>query len=194
MNNLTKDKWDKNYNACSSDFPSAADVLLRNLHLLPENGTALDLACGRGANAMCLARNGLTVSAWDISSSALQILSNAADEQKLTINTDSRDVSKHPPEGDTFDIIVVSHFLDRNLMDDIKNAINANGLIFYQTFIKDKVDETGPGNPDYLLDNNELLNYFKDWNIIYYREEGKIGNTNDGFRNKAMLIAQKPYK
>ena len=192
MSNQTKDKWDKHYNSCSNELATPAEVLFHNQHLLPAQGTALDLACGRGANAICLAENGLTVTAWDISSSALEHLSHYAKEKGLTIYAGTRDVSKLPPEPDSFDVIVVSRFLDRALIDDIRNAIKSDGLIFYQTFIKDKVNESGPCNPDYLLDKNELLYFFKDWKIIFYREEGHIGNVDSGFRNQAMIIAQKP--
>lgn len=191
MNNKSKDKWEKHYSSCSNEFPAAIEVLLQNQHLLPEKGTALDLACGRGANAICLAENSLTVSAWDISSSALEQLSYQAKEKKLSINIVTRDVSARPPETETFDVIVVSRFLDRNLIVNIKKAIKQNGLIFYQTFIKDKANDTGPKNPDYLLDSNELLIFFEGWKIIYYREEGCLGNIKEGFRNQAMLIAQK---
>jgi tellurite methyltransferase len=192
LNNKIKDKWDKHYSACSSNYPEAAEVLLQNQHLLPNEGTALDLACGRGANALCLAENGLTVSAWDISPAALEQLTNQAKNKNLNIELETRDVSIQTPDDNSFDIIVVSRFLDRKLIGPIKNAINKNGLIFYQTFIKDKANESGPNNPDYLLDSNELLKMFNDWKIIVYREEGIIGNTGAGFRNQAMLIAQKP--
>ena len=192
MNDKIKEKWDKNYNSCSSDYPSPAEVLRQNLHLLPAHGAALDLACGRGANAVCLAENGLTVSAWDISVSALEHLAAKANERKLDIILEARDISKQPPELDSFNVIIVSNFLERELIDDIRKAIKPDGLIFYQTFIKDKVKTTGPSNPDFLLDNNELLTFFKDWQIIFYREEGLLGNTDSGFRNQAMLIAQKP--
>ncbi len=126
MNNKTKDKWNKHYHSCSIEFPVAAEVLLQNQHLLPKQGTALDLACGRGANAICLAENGLTVSAWDISSAALEQLSLQANEKGLTVNTEVKDVSKQPPEKETFDVIVTSRFLDRNLIPHIKNAIKLN--------------------------------------------------------------------
>lgn len=192
MNKQTKDKWDKHYKSCSTDLPKAADVLYQNQHLLPASGDALDLACGRGANAVCLAENGLAVSAWDISPSALEILTSIANEKKLIINCETRDIVLQPPEPDSFDIIVVSNFLERELVDMIKRAIKPGGLIFYQTFIKDKVDEIGPKNPDYLLNCNELLTFFSDWNILHYREEGMTGNTEKGFRNQAMIIAQKP--
>ena len=192
MNNQTKDKWDKHYNSCANELPRPTEVLFHNQHLLPVQGAALDLACGRGANAICLAENGLTVTAWDISSSALEYLSHNAKEKGLTVNFEARDISKLPPEADSFDVIVVSRFLDRNIIPDIRNAIKSYGLIFYQTFINDKVNGTGPDNPDYLLDKNELLFFFKDWKIIFYREEGQIGNVDKGFRNQAMIIAQKP--
>jgi len=192
LNNKTKDKWDKNYNSCSSEYPSVAEVLQQNQHLLPAQGTALDLACGRGANAICLAENGLNVTAWDISSSALEHLATKVQEMNLEINLESRDILEIPPKANTFDVITVSNFLERNLIDDIKNAIKSDGLIFYQTFIKEKVSNKGPTNPDYLLGNNELLTTFNDWNIILYREEGILGNIENGFRNQAMIIAQKP--
>ncbi len=167
-------------------------MLYQNQHLLPSSGDALDLACGRGANAVCLAENGLAVSAWDISTTALKILTSIANEKKLVINYEARDVVLQPPEPDSFDVIVVSNFLERGLVDVIKEAIKTNGLIFYQTFIRDKVDEIGPKNVDYLLNCNELLTFFRDWNILHYREEGTTGNTAKGFRNQAMIIAQKP--
>ncbi len=192
MDNQIKDKWNKHYHSCSNKRSVPAEVLFQNQHLLPEVGTALDLACGRGANAICLAENGLTVSAWDISELALEQLSLCAKEKKLSLSSELRNVSEQPPAADTFDVIVVSHFLDRALMNDIRSAIKPEGLIFYQTFIKEKVDKSGPKNPDYLLDNNELLTIFNNWKIICYKEEGKTGNINAGFRNQAMIIAQKP--
>ena len=191
MNDKTKEKWDKNYDSCSSNYPSPAEVLRQNQHLLPTQGTALDLACGRGANAICLAENGLSVSAWDISASALEHLSNQALKKHLKIEFESRDITEHPPEKNSFDVIAVSNFLERELIGDIRNAIKPDGLIFYQTFIIDKVSNVGPSNPDYLLEKNELLNLFNDWNIIYYKEEGSAGRVNEGFRNQAMIIAQK---
>ncbi|MAS82894.1 MAG: SAM-dependent methyltransferase [Legionellales bacterium] len=191
MNDKIKKKWDENYDSCLSNYPSPAEVLRLNQHLLPKQGTALDLACGRGANAICLAENGLSVSAWDISISALKHLSSEALKKNLKIKFESRDISKKPPASDSFNVITVSHFLDRELIDDIKNAIKKNGLVFYQTFIINKVNDVGPNNPDYLLEKNELLDLFNDWNTIYYREEGTTGKIDEGFRDQAMLIAQK---
>ncbi|MGB1799342.1 MAG: class I SAM-dependent methyltransferase [Gammaproteobacteria bacterium] len=196
MSNSIKDKWEKRYQSSVTDtedkYPSAVEVLRNNQHLLPESGSALDLACGLGANAICLAEHGLTTSAWDISASALEQLTNYSKKYNLHIITKERDVTPHPPVVNSFDVIVISRFLDRNLIPHIKNAIKPKGLIFYQTFTKEKVNQSGPSNPDFLLDKNELLNCFHDWQILFYREEGITGNIKLGFRNQAMLVAEKP--
>ncbi len=192
MKRTDKQKWNARYGKATNALPAAAEVLVDNLHLLPSSGTALDLACGRGGNALLLARQGLQTSAWDISDSAIEQLNTVALKQQLSLSTEARDVSSYPPEPGSFDVIVVSRFLDRELMPALRNAIKPDGLIFYQTFIRDLVSDSGPTNPDYLLAENELLSIFSDWTVRAYREEGSIGNQENGFRNQAYLVAQKP--
>lgn len=178
--------------ALARGLPPPAEVLGQNQHLLPASGRALDLASGRGANALCLARRGLAVAAWDKSATALATLALTARQHALHIACQRRDISRRPPEPASFDVIVVSRFLDRGLMAAIKRALRQHGLIFYQTFTKEKIDDRGPRNPAYLLDKNELLGFFNDWPLLYYREEGQTGDIRRGFRNQAMLVAQKP--
>lgn len=191
LNNQIKNKWDKYYDSNIKGPPSPSEVLYFNQHLLPVKGSALDLACGYGSNAICLAMNGLNVSAWDISKIALEKLSLRSKEFDFIINCEIRDVLQQPPEPDTFDIIVISKFLDRKLIKHIRHAIKPNGLIFYQTFIKDRIIKSGPENPNYQLNENELLDFFEDWKLIFYKEEGMIGDLSRGFRNQAMIISQK---
>ena len=192
MSNPDKQKWDACYASSTEHVLLPCEFLLDYQHLLPEQGSALDLACGRGGNAIFLAEHGLNVEAWDISSKAIELLNQSAQDRKLSINVQARDVVANPPEADSFDIIVVSRFLDRTLIPKIRAAIKSGGLIFYQTFIQDKINDKGPSNPEYLLDKNELLSFFNDWRILLYHEEGSVGNIEQGFRNQAMLIAQKP--
>ena len=77
------------------------------------------------------------------------------------------------------------------MIKNIKNAIKSNGLIFYQTFTKNITDKSGPKNPNYKLDDNELLEFFSDWKLIFYKEEGGIGDLKNGIRNQAMIVSQK---
>lgn len=184
-------KWDSIYREETHGAPHAAAVLVDNLHLLPARGKALDAASGLGANALLLAESGLQTHAWDISGVALKRLAQSALERGLTVQTEQRNIVENPPEPESFDVIVVSRFLDRKLTPHLINALRSDGLIFYQTFIKDKQAGIGPGNPDYLLNRNELLHLFQPLNIVLYREEGIIGDIKAGFRNEAMLIAQR---
>ncbi len=184
-------KWDNIYRTGDHGSGEACQVLTEHIHLLPTTGSALDLACGMGGNAILLARQGLVTSAWDISETAIRKLDALAKQQNLRITTRVIDVTRNPLLYDSFDIIVVSRFLERQLVPDIKQAIRTDGLIFYQTYTKVRVDEKGPKNPDYLLTDNELLSLFHDFRILFYREEGTTGNPERGCRNEAMLVAQK---
>ena len=48
-------KWNRIYSQLGQESYSAVQVLIENDFLLPSTGTALDLACGSGANAIFLA-------------------------------------------------------------------------------------------------------------------------------------------
>ena len=185
------EKWNRIYATAGQDGCDPALVLRDYLHLLPEQGRALDLACGRGGNAVVLAKLGLDTSAWDISSTVISRLAKTSRNDQLGIKTEIRDVVSRPPAPGTFDVITVSRFLERKLVPRLIEALRPRGLIYYQTFIREKTGAAGPGNPDYLLEPNELLELFRPLRIILYREEGNIGKTDKGFRNEAMLIAQK---
>lgn len=181
-------KWDEYYKTASHS--SASRVLLENQHLLPNNGLALEIACGLGNNALLLAEQGLETHAWDISSVGIEQLQNKAQEKDLVIIGGVRDAVADPPAVASFDVIVVTHFLDRCLMPHLLVALKPQGLLFYQTFIKTKIDDTGPKNPDFLLDDNELLSLCASLHLLVYREEGQCGKTAQGFRNLAMLVGQ----
>jgi len=183
-------RWDACYSS-SSEFPSAAEVLQQNPHLLPKQGKALDLACGLGANVFLLASHGLQTSAWDISPVAIEKLKVSAGEKGFDVDVQTRDVVARPPEPESLDVIVVHRFLDRKLFPTLINALKPEGLLYYQTFIKKKVSDSGPSNPDYRLDSNELLKLCAPLQILFYREEACVGDITKGFRDMAMLVGLK---
>lgn len=189
-----REKWDRIHLEATAGEPVAARVLADFHHLLPPRGTALDLACGRGGNALLLARAGLETHAWDISAVALERLTEYASRKGLVIHTRQSDVNIVPPEAGSFDVIVVSRFLERIIAPALVTALRPRGLLFYQTFTVDKDPAVGPRNPAYLLERGELLTLFAGLRPVVYREEGRIGDTEQGFRNEAMLVALKDSK
>ena len=192
MSGTDRVKWDHIYESSGVDETAKPCLVMSShSHLLPAAGTALDLACGRGATALYLAARGYATRAWDISEVVIQGLADQARQRGLPLTAQQRDVTANPPEPESFDIIVVSRFLDRTLAPAICAALKEQGLLFYQTFIREQVSGFGPRNPAYRLQANELLHLFSPLHLIYYHEEGCVGNTELGFRNEAMLIAQK---
>lgn len=191
MSNDIKTKWNARHAAASGgDEPVA--VLKDYAYLLPATGRALDLACGRGRNALFLAQQGLQVDAWDIAEVAIEQLAAIAQEQQLPITAEVRDVVEQPLPGETYDVVLVSYFLERELARPLIQALKPNGLLFYQTFSRARVDDTGPGNPAFRLAPNELLQLFAPLQVLVYHDEDVVGDTRRGVRNVAQLVARKP--
>ena len=187
-----KEKWNDRYRDAANEIASAAYVLQENHHLLPEKGVALDLACGRGGNAILLAQHGLQVHAWDISDVVIETLQQQVKKLSLPVTTEVRDIELKPPEAEQFDVIVVSYFLERNIMQALVSALKPGGLIFYQTFIQERVSDRGPQRDAFRLGRQELLQLFSELDVIIYREEGLIGNTTTGLRDEALFVGRKP--
>ena len=185
-----REKWNDRYRA-AADKRQASRVLRENLHLLPCDGRALDLACGLGGNALLLAEQGLEVDAWDIADVPIAALQATAAERKLPIRARVRDVEADPPEPGTFDVIVVSYFLDRGIVPALMQALRPGGLIFYQTFIRQCVSDRGPQREEFRLDDQELLNLFSGLQVLFYREEGRVGDVQQGCRDEAMFIGRR---
>ena len=191
MNKPIVSKWNARYAYSGEPIPAPATVLSAGVRWLPaidsttQDGsnqhtpTALDLACGRAGNAHWLAQRGYRVSAWDISDTVIEEIRSRPGS--LIHDAAVRDVSEYPPAVQSFDIIVVSRFLDRNLCPAIVAALTPGGTLFYQTFTK------GLSNPDYLLAQNELLHLFTDLDILEYHEP----EPNARGKAEARLIARR---
>ena len=190
IDRTTQDKWDSRYRDAGS--PGApATVLVENAHLLPHHGTALDLACGLGANSLFLAGRGLRTYAWDISPVAIDKLRAVAVERGLPIVAEVKDALCDPLPPAHFDVIVVAHYLERALTQPIINALKVGGLLFYQTFTRTAVSGEGPQKDEWRLADGELLAMFAPLRPVVYREEGRLGDVGLGVRDKALLVAVK---
>jgi 2-polyprenyl-3-methyl-5-hydroxy-6-metoxy-1,4-benzoquinol methylase len=134
MSTAQENKWNRFYLEAEAGNQAPTEVLSDNAYLLPNSGTALDLACGLGANAIFLAELGMTVTALDISSIAIEKLRGYASRHAFRIEAKQDDISFTSLAPTAYDVIVISRFLDRTLTDAIINALKPGGLLFYQTF------------------------------------------------------------
>jgi len=184
-------KWDLRYTDMSYIDIDPTPLLIENSHLIPRVGRALDLACGLGVNALYLASLGLKTSAWDLSPVAIETLQQKALAVGVELNAEVCDLALAPLPVDAFDLIYVGHFLERSLAPQIEMALRPGGLLFYETWVVDKVSDEGPSNPEFLLGENELLDLFPTLKVRYFRDEGRLGDLDQGERNRSMLIAQR---
>ena len=186
-----RDKWNRIYGQVENVQFSAVSVLAENAFLLPKVGAALDLACGLGGNALFLAKRGLKTKAWDISEVACDFLQKKAHLEELEVDVQPRKIDTNCFFDCHFDVIVISRFLDRSLCHGIISALKPGGLLFYQTYCREKTSSQGPSNPEYLLAENELLELFSPLRTVFFRENGNIGDPALGLRNEAQFIGLK---
>ena len=66
--------------------------------------------------------------------------------------------------------IICFNYLQRSLIPQIKKGIRSGGMVVYETFIVDQAQFGRPRNPDHLLKHNELLDMFREFRCLRYRE------------------------
>jgi len=170
----------------NEDNLAASQFLMENVKLLPK-GRVLDVAMGSGRNAIYLAKLGFEVGGVDMSLEAVNTALESAEEVGVTIRAQVADLEgNYYIEKGAYDVIICFNYLQRSLISQIKDGLRQGGMVVYETFIIDQVQFGKPKNPDYLLKHNELLNMFREFRCLRYRE-----GVFEGPRAVASIIAQK---
>lgn len=156
--------------------------------LLPNEGRALDLACGTGRNCLWLARRGFDVVGVDLSAEALRQGRELASRDGLRVNWVEADVEAYSLASNELDVILCFYYRSPALYPRLRAALRPGGWLFCETYTLEQLRyDSGPRNPDHLLRPAELLSVFADWNVVYYRETAAD-------RGVASLVARKPAK
>ena len=191
MGTEDRKRWDEKHAAGrGEEAPSAflEEILSGRSWAVPP-GRALDVATGKGRNAIFLAAKGFRVDAVDISAAALQDARKAARAKGQAVHFIEADFDHADLPAAAYDLVVNFNFLDRALVPRIKNALKPGGHIIFETFLIDQKDIGHPKNPAYLLGHNELLDLFRDFRVLYYREGKFVEGGGESYR--AGLLAWK---
>ncbi len=169
---------------------------------------AIDIGCGQGRDSIFIAANGIKVTAIDIEEIATNQLKQIAIQDALPIITFCSDVRTYDFPENTYDIVVARTVLDHleqdaipSMIDRIKNCMRINGYVFITVFTQEDPGFTGDRNHvsecassvNYYFAPNELLNFFNDYRIFFYKEHIK-DDLSHGLAHKhgvAKLVAQK---
>jgi 2-polyprenyl-3-methyl-5-hydroxy-6-metoxy-1,4-benzoquinol methylase len=184
-------RWDRQYSSSAgADQPS--DYLRQILesdawHI--SRGLALDVAAGKGRNAILLAEMGFSVVGIDISTVALEEARRRADEKSLEITWLQADLEHIELLTGAYDLIVNFNYLQRSLFRQFRRALRPQGHVIFETYLIDQQAIGHPKNPAYLLDHNELLDHFRSLRVLCYREGQYSDRGEPAFR--AGIVAQK---
>jgi SAM-dependent methyltransferase len=167
---------------------TAAAWLTSHEALLPRRGAALDVACGRGRNALWLAERSFVVRAIDRDAAAIAALNDESRARGLPISAEVCDLESGECElgVNHFDVIVVTHYLHRPLFPHLVAALRPAGMLVYETFTTAQAERGKPSNPAFLLQPGELRGLVNGLEIVVERE----GDFDDRF--VASLIARRP--
>ena len=169
------------------DKPSA--LLREHLALIPR-GRALDIATGRGRNALFLAKAGFEVEGLDRNREALATCEEQAKQLGLrNLSLKEADLEQSSSiESNAYALIVNTYYLQRDLASTIVNALKVGGVLVFETFLIENHHRFNhPRRKEFCLEPNELLDLFKGLTVIYYNE----GTTANG-PYLASLVAKKP--
>ncbi len=154
--------------------------LLRVEPLLPREGSACDLACGSGRNAVFLAVRGRDVLGVDLLPDALaqaRLLARAAciaepgrARFRRADLTDAAQAARVLVPGH-WSVLTCFRYLDRALLPRLPEALAPGGVLVYETFLEEQARVKGkPSRPEYLLRPGELREVFAGLEILEERE------------------------
>lgn len=190
MSQKDKLKWDKKYQETTSLLKDREpSENLKKIVEKTKGKKALDVASGAGRNSIYLANNGFDVEALDISSVALEVLNNKGFKN---ISCKLVDLDEYEIPKNNYDLIVMTNFLDRNLIPKLSNALKIDGVLFIETYMEDELNEKTSSNPDFLLKKDELKTFFNDnFELLVYDE---FLNTEELYKMKKQFIAIRKLK
>jgi tellurite methyltransferase len=186
-----RERWDRRHaEAGATQEPSSfLTEIFQSDHESIPRGEALDIATGKGRNAIFLAERGFEVVGIDISPIALAQAQRAANEKSLAIVWQQADLEQIELPPARYDLVLNFNYLQRSLVPQIKQTLKPGGRVVFETYLIDQQAIGSPNNPAYLLGHNELLDLFRDFRVLYYREGRFLQSVKTAFL--AGLLAQK---
>jgi len=162
--------WDRRYREDLYGEISQPNALLEKFwHVMPP-GRVLDVAMGNGRNTIFLAERGYNAWGIDQSPEALRRARQRASIRGTHASLVLGDVSNLPFKSGSMTGVMVFYFLLRDKIDEMAALLTRGGILMYETLLKRQNIIDRHRNPDYLLDDGELISYFGDFDLLFYEE------------------------
>ena len=187
MSEAHRDGWEERHRGKTAG--EAEPFLAAMLARIPR-GVALDVAAGRGRNALALARAGMTVVAVDFSTEAMRLLAETARTARMAIWPVVANLDSFHLKDESVDAIVNINFLDRALFPKFRGALRPGGILIADTFLVDQAAAGHPRDPRFLLGHGELRALASGLEVEEYRE-GMVTYANGEHAFRASIAARR---
>jgi SAM-dependent methyltransferase len=169
--------WNQRYTEAPwAEEPSS--WLTKNADVLPQSGHALDIAGGAGRNALWLAARGWDVTVVDVSDVALKLATDRARELDLLLTTTLGDLSTDPLPCGPWDLVMVFHYLDKELLPRIESVLKPGGVLVGALATSTNLERNDRPPLPYLLEDRELPSLLGELEMLAY-EENWLDNRHD---------------
>jgi tellurite methyltransferase len=181
-------RWNDRYKNNTGKWKSGTRSLLyRYAEIIPHQGLGLDVAMGLGYNSKFLLAHGLKVIGVDISSYAVLEAKKRNPELLAVIG----DLTNLYFGNLKVDVVLNFYYLHRELLSQYPKIIKRGGILFVETLANPMRSIKPEIEPKYLLEEGELITYFKDWEILHYFE-GWVDKEGSKKKAIASLVARCP--
>jgi tellurite methyltransferase len=187
MSEPLRAEWDERHRGKPA---GEAEPFLAAMIARMPRGVALDIAAGRGRNAIALARAGMTVIAVDFSAEAMRLLAATARAADLAIWPVVANLDSFHLKDESFDAIVNINYLDRALFPNFARALRPGGILIAETFLVDQAEIGLPRDPRFLLGHGELRALAARLDVEEY-SEGAITYPNGERAFRASIAARR---
>ncbi len=160
--------WEERYRSGDRGREDAPTILVIETTEKLAPGTAIDLACGAGRNALYLAEQGWTVTAVDGSETAVELVRLRSAARGLQVDTKVTDLTgpNFTMPRDAFDLILIAYYLQRDLFAKVKTAVRPGGVVLAIVHTPEPGEQwsakrAAPG---------ELRTFFHGWELLWEYE------------------------
>lgn len=137
-------------------------------HLVPANGTVLDVACGQGRHARWFYQRNHPLVLVDRAQAAIDSIAIPAQACE-TVVADIEN-GPWPFAGRQFDAVVVTNYLWRPLLPTLLASLAPGAVLIYETFTQGNETVGKPSRPDFLLRTGELLEVCRGLRVVAFED------------------------
>jgi SAM-dependent methyltransferase len=177
--------WDERYRKGEHADVSPMPFLRALADVVPPGAQVLDLACGAGRHSVLFAERGCVVTAVDLSAVAIELLRRRHSQVQAVVAA----AEEFDMAAESFDLVVVTMFLDRTLFAKIRAAVKPGGRAAMAIPLVDEREGVRPMNAAYLLRAGELAGEFPE--PVWIREHSVCTLPDPPSRRIEELVARK---